>query len=303
MKFGEKARDFMKKTFILLTACFLILALTSCGSIKNTSNDGTVQDEKVNDGIASDTKASDTKVSDAKVNDGNVKEAFYKSGTDDSNYVELKKIADNFWLHISYANYPDGTRLGSNGLLAVTSKGLVLIDTPWNNDQTKELLKLTKSVFQKNITLAVITHAHADRIGGIDTLLENGIKVKSTELTALAAEMGKFQKPEPSLEYEDSLTSDDIRLDTFYPGPGHSMDNIVVWFPQSKVLFGGCLVKTMSAKEANVSADSDPEHWADSLKLVLDKYKDASLVIPGHGETGGVELLEHTYDLAKELKK
>ncbi len=34
-----------------------------------------------------------------------------------------------------------------------------------------------------------------------------------------------------------------ISLEVFYPGEGHSKDNITIWIPEYKVLFGGCFNK------------------------------------------------------------
>lgn len=228
-----------------------------------------------------------------------VSENFYKSASDTSDSVELTKINDNIWVHTTYADY-NGSRTPSNGVIALSSKGLILIDTPWNNDQTKELIKLTKSVFNKDIVLAVITHAHADRIGGIDTLLENKIDVRSTKLTVIEAEKYGFQKPKPSLDTEPNINFGNINLEVFYPGEGHTIDNITVWFPQYKVLFGGCLIKSLDTKDKGNTSEANTVMWPASVEKVLEKYPDAEVVIPGHGEWGNLDLIRHTIDLVNK---
>ena len=50
-----------------------------------------------------------------------------------------------------------------NGLVLNTTKGLVLVDSSWDNKLTKEL-EMVEKKFQKRITDVIITH---DRIGGI----------------------------------------------------------------------------------------------------------------------------------------
>lgn len=229
----------------------------------------------------------------------NVEESFLKSGEDDSNYVELSKIKDNIWLHTTYANY-NGSRTPSNGLIAISSKGIILIDTPWNNAQTKELIKLTKSVFKKDITLALITHAHEDRIGGIDTLIENNIDVRSTSLTAKQAEKNGFKKPEPKLDSDLIIDYGNINMEVFYPGEGHTVDNITVWFPQYKVLYGGCLIKSIDSTNIGNTSDANVKQWPISVKKVLEKYHEAKVVIPGHGKLGGVDSITHTLELLKD---
>ncbi|MBM7616241.1 subclass B1 metallo-beta-lactamase [Alkaliphilus hydrothermalis] len=222
---------------------------------------------------------------------------YYKSGTiEDDHYVELTKINDHIWVHTTYENY-NGYKAASNGVVAVTSKGLVLIDTPWNNEQTKELIKLTKSIFNKDITIAIITHAHADRIGGIRTLLENNIEVRSTSMTALEAEKNGFEKPEPTLDEESVITVGDLDMDIFYPGEGHSVDNITVWFPKYKILFGGCLIKSLESENLGSIEDANLQQWPSSVEKVLGKYGDAEVVIPGHGKWGSIQLVRHTLEL------
>lgn len=228
-----------------------------------------------------------------------IEEQVLKSGTEDSNYVELNKVKDGIWVHTTYTDYK-GSRTPSNGLVIETSDGLVLIDTPWNDEQTKELIKLTKSSFGKDLSLAVITHAHVDRIGGINTLLENKVAVRSTGLTAeLAGEYG-FRKPEPTLDSNPAFKHGEVAIEVFYPGEGHSSDNVVVWLTQEKVLFGGCIVKDLSSKGLGSTTDANIEQWPVSLGKVLDRYSEADVVIPGHGKWGGIELIKHTLELLKQ---
>lgn len=256
----------MKKSYLLLFTVIIIFTLASC------SNKAAI------------------------VNDTNIDENFFKSGSDDSNYIELTKVNDNIWVHTTYSIF-NGSRTASNGIVAVSSKGLILIDTPWNNGQTKELLKLTKTVFKKDIALALITHAHADRIGGIDVLLESNIDVRSTSLTSKEAEKNGFKKPQPKLESNSKITLENINMEVFYPGEGHSVDNITVWFPQFKVLFGGCLIKSLESTDLGSTTDANIQQWPISVKNVLEKYPNAEIVIPGHGKWGSLDLIKHTLDL------
>lgn len=230
-----------------------------------------------------------------------VTEDFFKSGSNDKDYVELAKINDNVWVHTSYGDF-NGSRTPSNGLVIITSKGLTMVDTPWNPQQTRELIKLAKDTFKKEFVLAVITHAHADRIGGIATLLEDKIDVRSTGLTAKEAEKLGFKKPEPKLDTKPDIKLGDTEIETFYPGQGHTIDNITVWLPKYKILFGGCLIKSDESKDIGNTADANVEQWPISVQKVLDKYPDAEIVIPGHGKWGSTHLIQHTLELLEVIK-
>jgi metallo-beta-lactamase class B len=213
--------------------------------------------------------------------------------------VELTKINEQIWVHTSYFNYM-GDLIPSHGLLAITNAGIVLVDTPWNNDQTKELLKMVKDKFDQPIKLAVFSHWHQDRIGGIDTLIAEQIKTASTALTAELAVKAGFQKPQTTINPKSEVFKvGDLSFETYYPGPGHSMDNIVVYFPKTRVLYGGCLVKPMGSTNLGNVADGDATQYPKTMRKLMRRYPKAAIVIPNHGPWGDFRLLTHTLKLAE----
>lgn len=175
----------------------------------------------------------------------------------------------------------------------------MLVDSSWDNKLTKELIEMVEKKFQKRITDVIITHAHADRIGGIKTLKERGIKAHSTALTAELAKNSGYEEPLGDLQIITSLKFGNTKVETFYPGKGHTEDNIVVWSPQYQILAGGCLVKSAEAKDLGNVADAYVNEWSTSIENVLKRYGNINSVVPGHGEVGDKGLLLHTLDLLK----
>lgn len=230
-----------------------------------------------------------------------VEEEFYKIGEKDSEYVELNKVNQNIWIHTTYVEY-GGSRVSANGLVVRTSDGLVLIDTPWTVKQTEKLMDLTAEIFGEKFIKGIVTHAHSDTIGGIDALLQNDIEVISTEMTAKEAKKNGFSESKAEIEDEWNIEIGKIRLEVYYPGEGHAPDNIVVWFPEKKVLFGGCLIKSIDAKNLGSTTDANVDEWPKSVSKVIDKFSDAKIVIPGHGDMGNKGLLEHTAELLQNNK-
>lgn len=213
--------------------------------------------------------------------------------------VELSKINDQIWVHTSYQLF-NGSPLDSNGLVIITQKGLVLIDTCWDNRLTKELLTISEAQFKQQFVLAIITHAHADRIGGIEALLEKGIKVISTKLTAQEAIKDGFKQPLPELlDSRTELEIGNVKIEAYYPGEAHTKDNIVVWLPTSKVLFAGCIVKGLEWKNIGNITDGNIKEYPKTLNNLLTNYPVVSVVIPGHGKPGDVNLIYHTLKLCK----
>ena len=50
-------------------------------------------------------------------------------------------------------------------------------------------------------------------------------------------------------------------FEVFYPGAGHTQDNLVVWIPEAKLLFGGCLIKEERARHIGNVTDADLQGW------------------------------------------
>ncbi|SMO49177.1 metallo-beta-lactamase class B [Melghirimyces algeriensis] len=223
--------------------------------------------------------------------------------TNSDQSIVLTKLNDNVWVHTSYNEW-NGTTYGHNGLIVSTSKGVVLIDTAWdsagNYQKTEALLKMIKTHFKQNVVLALITHAHDDSIGGIQALLNQGIDVRSTLLTAKLAKKYGYPSPKPTLDAKPVMKVGDTVVEAYYPGEGHSQDNITVWLPQYKILFGGCFIKSSDATDLGNLSDANVEQWDDSVKKVINKYPQVKTVVPGHGNWGDQSLLFHTLDLIKQ---
>ncbi|MBD8501199.1 subclass B1 metallo-beta-lactamase [Paenibacillus sp. CAU 1523] len=209
-------------------------------------------------------------------------------------------MQSNVWAYTTIG-VVDGNRIPANGLILETSDELVLIDTPWNDELTEQLFKLLKKQFpKKKVTHAIVTHAHSDRVGGIKTLINRGIKVHSTALTAELAEQQGFDRPLGDLRNQSKMRINGLDIEIYYPGKGHTEDNIVVWLPKYKMLFGGCLIKSLDTKEIVNTPGSYVSNWPGAIEKVRKKYKNIKVVVPGHGESGNDRLLTHTIDLLKE---
>src|ERR1700761_4276578 len=97
--------------------------------------------------------------------------------------ITTTHLVDNIYVHTSYG-LPDGKNpFPSNGLYIVTGAGVILIDTPWGDDQTEQLLTLLNARYHKKVLYFISTHYHDDRTGGIDVLKKHGIKTYGTILT------------------------------------------------------------------------------------------------------------------------
>jgi metallo-beta-lactamase class B len=218
--------------------------------------------------------------------------------------LQVKQIADGVWLHVSWKALPGVGLYPSNGLLVLTPHSILMIDTPWNDDQTRRLMQWAASSLGAKVHDLIVTHAHDDRMGGIGPASAAGVETWSVELTAGLARKAGYPLPGHAFGVDAALEFGGERIEVLYPGAAHAPDNIVVWFPKRQILFGGCMVKAADANDLGNLADANVESWNSAIALVKARFPGAKLVVPGHGNPGGRDILEHTASLvAQELQK
>ncbi len=210
--------------------------------------------------------------------------------------IEIEALADGVWLHRSYHTLADGTRIPSNGLIVRDGDELTLVDTAWGEPATVALLEEAGARIGLPVTRAVVTHAHEDRVAGVRLLQDRGIAVYAHPLTQQRAAKLGLPVPDRTLAAlaAPGATQPLGRLEIVFPGPGHAPDNLMVWLAEERILFGGCAVRAADAKTAGNIADADLAAWPETLRRVAERYAAAQLVVPGHGDPGGMRLLSHS---------
>ena len=204
--------------------------------------------------------------------------------------IEVVKLEEGVYLYRSFAEY-EGSMVSANGLIVESSDEVALIDSPWDEEQTIQLLEWIDQELNKHISFAVITHAHMDRIGGIDILKSRDIPTISGQLTAKEATQNGYTRPDFTFKSDTLLTYGDSNLEMYYPGPGHTVDNTVIYLNDKNILYGGCFIKNASAPSLGNTEDASVTDWPNSLRKVKERYPDRRMVIPGHGswELGAIE--------------
>lgn len=209
--------------------------------------------------------------------------------------VRLRQIRDGVWVHVATQVF-GGEVYPSNGLIVRDGDGLLLVDPAWGGENTAALLAAIETEIGLPVRRAISTHFHDDRVAGVDTLEAAGVTTFATPLTRQLAAAEGNEVPTHILENLEE-PGDAIRIgpvEVFYPGPGHTPDNLVVYVPEVRVLFGGCAIHESARTTAGNVADADVETWPASVRRVQVRYPEAEIVVPGHGVPGGLELLDHT---------
>ncbi len=225
----------------------------------------------------------------------------------------LEKIAAGVWIHKSYENVGAWGAVLSQGLVIETDEGVALVDTAWNDEDTFRLLDDIEALTGELPDIAIITHAHRDKMGGLGALQQRRIGGRAHPLTNEdAPARGLKQTQFAILDGTDRQTlfgvteggvaggnvETDGPITVFYPGPGHTRDNIVVYYAPAKILFAGCLIRPGGSDSLGNTDDGDIAHWAEAVRNVAEAFPEAQTVIPSHGPPGGRELFDHTIALA-----
>ena len=217
--------------------------------------------------------------------------------------LDFTKISDSSYIFTTYQTYK-GARISSHGLLKATSKGVVMIDTPWDTTQFQPLLDSVKLKFNQSVVFVLSTHWHEDRTAGLDYYKKKGIATYSTYATKNLCKEHHFPEAQFTFEGDTIFHIGNTVFETFYPGAGHSSDNIVVYFPADRLLVGGCFVKSTEATDLGNLSDANIGMWRVSAKTLIKKYPKVKTVIPGHQKIAtGKKSLKHTLSLARKKYK
>jgi alkyl sulfatase BDS1-like metallo-beta-lactamase superfamily hydrolase len=206
-----------------------------------------------------------------------------------------------------------------NVYLVTTPAGNVVIDTATAND-APEARKLLGSISQGPVKYIILTHGHADHIGGISLWKEAGTQIIAqrnyvefvnyvTRLEGFfaprnAAAFGGTPKPigpwagnygakiDPTIFFDDkySFTLGGFEFDLFST-PGETPDHLTVWLPAQKIAFigdnykGAGLPEPMSFPNLYAIRGTKPRwalDWISSIDRVLALRPE--IVLSGHGD-------------------
>lgn len=214
-----------------------------------------------------------------------------------SDDVQLLKLSDSLYMHITWDEFENYGRFSSNGLIYIVDGKGLLIDTPMDNEKTKVLYNFFSDSLNVTITFFIAGHFHNDCMGGIRFLKEKGVTSISGVPTQIIC--NQLGLPIPDISFYDSLNVNfgGQVIKCYYLGGGHSEDNIVVYLEKEKVLFGGCLIKSKESINLGFIGDANLDAWPITIKKVKTKFQNPNLIIPGHGNIGDSSLYNHTLHL------
>ena len=216
---------------------------------------------------------------------------------------------------------------GGNICFLVADKGVLVVDAGYYPSGSDKVVELIRQVTKMPVKYVVYTHCHTDHVGGISAFNEKaviiahrnlaanldkyvipGVKGFRDELQALGDDSLRLKygdsfndrvrmeirKPGTVFEDEHTINMGNYIIELYFPGICHTNDNILVLFKDQKVLHTGDLVFNQRHPFIGKQYLANPARWRDVVAEWA--QEDLSLVIPGHGEKGGTEILKAQAD-------
>lgn len=210
----------------------------------------------------------------------------------------ITQVAPFSYVHTSYLQTETFGNVPCNGLVITHSEEAAVFDTPTNDSASVELITWVEKQLKAKIKAVYATHFHMDCLGGLGAFHERNIPSYAYIETAKLAKENHYPLPVHTFTKSVNSTLGKTKYKVEYFGEGHTRDNVVAYFPLDEVLFGGCLIKESNATKGYLG-DANVGAWTATVDRVIHAYPKIKVVVPGHGEVGGKELLQYTRELFK----
>lgn len=196
----------------------------------------------------------------------------------------------------------------TNSYWLESDEGIVLIDAQLLIEDAKLWAIMLKST-GKPIKGAIITHAHPDHFGGLNTLRKElgYFPIYTSKGTADTFEKMKEQatsfsqslfgkrydpvqiKPDHLINHKGDITLAGIKFIIEDIGPGESMNATLIYQPDQKVLFSG----DATMHHGHVfTGEGRSEEFLRQLHYIKNNYNDASYIYAGHGDPARISHID-----------
>jgi metallo-beta-lactamase class B len=202
--------------------------------------------------------------------------------------LEIVALGSDVWLHTSW---DEQTGEPANGLIVREPQRLVLVDVPVSAGATHELLGWAEQELKQPVSRVIITHATRYHLAGARVLEDQRIPLMALAPTAThwAALGGSRPNSVGDLAPGASVRIGTIEL--YYPALSHRPDAATVWLRDLRLLYGSCIVTAQTATTVTALTPAARQTWAAAIRRMIQRYPEATIIVPESGAAGARELL------------
>ena len=191
---------------------------------------------------------------------------------------------------------------GGNSGILVSDSAVLVIDTKMN-EASDSLYKTVKALAGKKPIIVVNTHIHGDHTEGNKFYEDNTIIVGGNyEKHFWLKECGK--EAMPTVWLKDSMTfkmGDETVTIINLPWNAHTQSDVFVYLHNRKMLFCGDVVLNHQAPAMFSQYKANGYGYLRAFEYLPQRF-DINKVVPGHGEVGGIEVINNFKDFFTDMK-
>lgn len=214
--------------------------------------------------------------------------------------LEIVKLSDNDYMHISYLKDAKGGYIGCNGYIFIDNNEALIFDTPITDSLSHQLINYIQEKLKAKVKGVVVNHSHSDASGGLRAFNDREISSYASSKTARLLAQDSLYISHPFETKQEIIVGNETVTASFF-GEAHTRDNILSYIPKSNTIVGGCMVKSLNAPRGNIN-DANLGAWSQTVSIIKKTYPDVEMVVPGHGGYGDTALLDYTVALFKGEK-
>lgn len=194
---------------------------------------------------------------------------------------------------------------GVSMLAFQSESGMLLVDAAYEQTGNKVMAQL-KKIGDADIEYIINTHYHGDHTGGNKPLGKDAVIISHNYVKEiLSKDRGKGERKQkafpsyaqPNITFNDSLTlyfnNYPVRL-THLCG-GHTAGDILVYFPEQKVLATGDLVFADKFPYVDLQHGGNALRYLEQVKKITKRFPDDLIIVGGHGPVYSMKDLQNYY--------
>jgi cyclase len=220
----------------------------------------------------------------------------------------VEPLAKNLYAYVS-----DNDR-SSNSTFLVGEHGILVVDTGLNAVEGEKLRAEIAKISSQPVRFIVNTHYHPDHQGGNAVVGPNATIISSAytrertlqlmsqaqgrggNANASAQAAADFHAASITVDQRLTIYVDNDPVEIIAPGPGHTMGDVYVFFPNQRTVAAGDLFMSNSSPAMD---QGSAVNWVHTLDAIL--ALPADHFVPGHFEVGTRQTFQQFRDYMADL--